>query len=95
MLKHDNPEGSEWVFRIVPLNDLFHIAITTPKDKDEASTIEMYKKEYRGHHCYTPLIVAENMNCLIDGFHHLTAFREAVEEDDNLPKKIECWVRVK
>ncbi len=95
LLRHDSPEGSEWVFRIAPLNDLFHIAITTPEDNDEADTIKMYKKEYLEHRCYTPLIVAENMDYLIDGYHHLTAFREAVEGDDNLPKKIECWVRVK
>ena len=94
LANHESPEGSEWAFRILLLQDLEHIPFTTPEDKGEADTINKYKKEYLERRCYTPLIVAKNMDYLIDGYHHLTAFREAIEEDETLSNKIECWVRV-
>jgi len=79
---------------IVMLKDLWHIAFITPEDKGEADTINQYKKEYLERYSFTSLIVAKNMDYLIDGYHHRTTFREVIEEDDTLSKKIECWVRV-
>jgi len=87
-------EGSVWVFRRVPLENLDSLPSRVPEDDNEANEIQKYKKEYLERRGDKPLILDAELWWIIDGFHHLTAFREAVEEDDTLPKVIECWIRV-
>lgn len=92
--KDERAEGSEWVFRKIHLDDLFYIASTTPNDRNEEERIIKYKKEYLERRCCPTLIVWESMGILIDGYHHLTAFREAVDEDNTIIPIIDCWVLV-
>ncbi len=92
---HESPEGSKWVFMRVPLDDLYCLGgEMTDKDEDEDKAIERYKNEYLERSCYEPLILGIDMLYIIDGYHHLYAFRKAVDEDETLPNIIECWVRV-
>ena len=97
--KDERPEGSNWIFRKLPLEDLndinkFVIHYTTPNDKDEEELINKFKKECLELRCCITLIISEKMGVLIDGYHHLTAFRDAVDEDDTIKRIINCWVHV-
>lgn len=95
----ESPEGSKWVFMEVSLDKLYDSGIYSmppdaAEDETEAEALQRFKNEYLERRCYTPLILDINMERIIDGLHHLTAFGMAVDEDGTLPKIIECWVRV-
>ena len=99
--KDGRPENSNWIFRKIPLDDLndinkFIIHYTTPNDHDdeEKELINKFKNECMELRCCIPLIISEKMGVLIDGYHHLTAFRDAVEEDDTIERITNCWVHV-
>ena len=90
----ESPEGSKWIFWKGDLKGLSSIASTIPNDTNEEELIIKYKKECLERRCCITLIVWRSMGVLIDGYHHLTAFREAVIEDDTIKPIIECWVLV-
>ena len=90
----ESPEGSKWIFWKGDLKGLSSIASTKPNDTNEEELINKYKKECLERRCCITLIVWGSMGVLIDGYHHLTAFREAVIEDDTIKPIIECWVLV-
>ena len=88
----ESPEGSKWVFRKLHLDDLFYISSTPPNDNNEEERINKYKKECLERRFCIPVIIWEKFGILIDGYHHLTGFRKAVDEDDTIIPIIECWV---
>ena len=90
----EKPEGSKWTFLKVGLKDFYPISPTRPQDNNQEERINKYKKECLERRCCITLIVWGSRGVLIDGYHHLTAFRDAVIEDATIKPNIECWVLV-
>lgn len=91
---------SFWVKRKVSLEELREITIREPEKEENRKRIQHYKEKYlkRKKVCPPVLeIIGDVGSCLwhADGFHRLKAYSMAADEDDALPKHIECWVEVR
>lgn len=94
----DRPDlaSGYWGKSRIPLDKLSHILDVPAEDDDERQKTLRYKEAYLQRREVCPIVIEIIGGELwpADGRHRLTAYRMAVEEDNKLPERIECWVRI-
>ena len=86
---------SLWENRLIPYDNI-EINYMQLEDDEESQYILSLKEDYLQKRKVCPLTIEMIGGLLfpVAGFHRLNAYRRAVEEDNTLPKSIECWVRI-
>lgn len=86
-----------WEKKTIPLDMLSDVIDVTLDNEIEKQSTLAYKEDYLFKRAVCPLaieIIGGDLLWPADGRHRLTAYRMAVEDDNTLPKSIECWVRI-
>lgn len=91
-----------WEYEMIPINDLSDV-LEPPSEEgtEDGQAIQRFKNAYLRRDEVCPIVVmiagwilGVRDLWVIDGMHRLTAYRMAMEEDDTLPKSIECWIPI-
>ena len=91
-----------WIYERVNLSELLLVPeSSTDEDIEEGQATKRFKNAYLRREEVCPIVVVitgwtfgVRELWVADGMHRLTAYNIAVEEDDTLPKSIECWIPI-